>query len=539
MPERVFEGCVASTGLAEGRLVLLPEVEPVARAAGAPAEERRRLERAIVAARRELLALAEADDPEAAEIIEVQLSLLDDPELVMPAWQAIQAGRPAARAWSDALALLIAEYEVAEDEYFRARAADLEDLKLRVLAVLAGARPPCSGHLDGAVIVGRELTPSRFLEIDWSRCRGAALLGGSTTSHVAQLARSREVPLLTGLQARVGQLREGAPVLIDAETGRLVQDPEPTSLARQQERTSARQARAAAEARFLPEPALTGAGRRVEVMVNVDDPSALDRLDPAHCDGIGLTRTEFLLHGDRPPDETAHHAAYARLLAWAGGRPVVVRTLDGGGDKPLPGLDDGPEDNPLLGLRGVRLSLRHRAAFRLQLRALARAAVDGDLRVMVPMVTVPDELEQVRALLDEAMAGLAAEGVPARRPPLGIMVEVPAAALSIDRFEADFLAIGSNDLTQYVTAASRTDGRLARLFDPCHPAVLELICRVAAHGRATGRAVTVCGDMAGDPGRLHALLGCGVSALSVAPSVLGPVKAAIAAFEARNRDGAA
>jgi phosphotransferase system enzyme I (PtsI) len=219
---------------------------------------------------------------------------------------------------------------------------------------------------------------------------------------------------------------------------------------------------------------------------------------------------------------------YRRLAEWAGGRPVVIRTLDAGADKPVPGLTEEGESNPFLGLRGVRLTLRHEAIFRTQLRALARAAAHGAVEVMIPMVTVPDELRAASRLLDEEAASLAAAGVPHRRPPLGMMVEVPAAAVAIDLFDADFYSIGSNDLTQYVTAAGRDIAAVSALADTGHPAVLRLIEHVAAHGAATGRKVSLCGDAGGDPRLIPDLLRRGVRALSVAAPLVAATKAAIA-----------
>jgi phosphotransferase system enzyme I (PtsI) len=226
--------------------------------------------------------------------------------------------------------------------------------------------------------------------------------------------------------------------------------------------------------------------------------------------------------------EEAQFRIYARLLAWAAGRPVTIRTLDAGGDKPIPGLTPEGESNPFLGLRGIRLSLARPDVFRPQLRALARAAAVGPLKVMLPMVTVPREVEATRALLAEAVTELAAKGVAATMPRLGMMVEVPAAALNVGAFAVDFYSIGSNDLVQYVTATSRDCAAVAGLHDPLDPAVLELIARVVAHGAATGREVGLCGDMASDPRYLPALLDRGLTSISVAPARLAKVKAQIA-----------
>jgi phosphoenolpyruvate-protein phosphotransferase (PTS system enzyme I) len=243
-------------------------------------------------------------------------------------------------------------------------------------------------------------------------------------------------------------------------------------------------------------------------------------------------RTEFLFHGAAGlPDEERQYAVYRRILDWAGDRPVTFRTLDAGGDKPIPGLTVDDEANPFLGLRGLRLSLARPEVFRVQLRALCRAAVAGNAKIMLPMVAVPRELEAARGILDAVVAELAQAKIAARRPPLGIMVEVPAAAIAVDRFRADFFSIGSNDLTQYVMAAARDLDSVAELSDAGDPAVLRLIAAVADFGRRSGREVSLCGDAGSDPVLAAKLLTAGLRALSVAPPAVGRVKAAIARYQ--------
>ncbi len=241
-------------------------------------------------------------------------------------------------------------------------------------------------------------------------------------------------------------------------------------------------------------------------------------------------RSEFLFRDGKPlPDEEAQYRAYCRFLEWAGGKPVTIRTLDIGGDKPIRGLTPDGERNPFLGLRGVRLTLAKEDVFRTQLRALARAALHGKLKVMVPMITVASELQATAGLLDEVMAELAEAGIPAKRPPLGIMVEVPAVALAPELLsKAAFFSIGSNDLTQYVMAAARDETSVAALSDPSHPAVLKLIATVAGYGAEHGIEVSLCGDMASEPRLVPALIAAGLRRLSVSPLAIGRVKAALA-----------
>jgi len=265
----------------------------------------------------------------------------------------------------------------------------------------------------------------------------------------------------------------------------------------------------------------------VRVMINVARPEELSTIDPEHVDGIGLVRTEFLFHGrERLPDEEEQYRVYSTIAKWAAGRPVTIRTLDAGGDKPISGLTREHESNPFLGVRGVRLSLRRPEILMIQLRALARAAVDGNVKVMVPMVTLPDELGQCRAMLAQAVRELLAEGVPAKPPPLGMMVEVPAAALSIEAFDADFYSIGSNDLLQYLMAASRDEPELSALASP-GPAFWRVAREMAQHGRGVQREVSLCGDLASDIRHVPDLLRCGLRTLSVAPAALAAVKAAV------------
>ena len=238
-------------------------------------------------------------------------------------------------------------------------------------------------------------------------------------------------------------------------------------------------------------------------------------------------RTELLFEGKALPDEDTQLAAYRAILLWADGRPVTIRTLDAGGDKPIAGLTPDGESNPFLGLRGVRLTLRRPDVFKIQLAALCRAACHGTLEIMVPMIAVPRELEQVRILLDDVIQDLAARGIDHLRPALGMMVEVPSAALTPNRFDAAFFSIGSNDLTQYVMAAGRDIDSVADLARSDDPAVLQLIAHVVSHGKATGRKVSLCGDAGGDPALINTLLKTGLTTLSMSPGLVAQAKAMI------------
>src|SRR6266436_1964835 len=486
---RRIQGRSAAPGIALGPLVRLAPVEHGVRQYRSAAEGRQAILDALAASQEDLSALAhQAGDDEAEAILAFQIALLDDDSLIAPALARIDVGDGANQAWSAAIDPEIASYDAAEDPYFRARASDLRDLRDRVLRHLAGETdqivPP------GVILAADDMPPSTFLATDWQD-GGLVLRRGSPSSHVAILARSRGVPMIVGVD--VDHLEDGADALLDADAGLLVVNPDSDMRTdycqRRAEQSEARQAAAS-----FCGPALTATGELVRVMINVTGLAELEGLDPAHVDGIGLMRTEFLFQGrEKLPTEEEQYQIYKRMLEWAAGRPVTIRTLDAGGDKPIAGLTQSGDINPFLGVRGVRLSLRHLDVFRAQLRALARAAVAGNLKVMIPMV------------------------------------EVPAAALTIEDFNADFFSIGSNDLIQYVAAASRDEPQLADLARPSR-AVFGLIGHVVNYANRCGREASLCGDMAGDPAQVAALLDQGLRSFSVVPGALGPVKAAIARY---------
>ena len=531
MAERRLVGRSAAPGLAQGVVQVLEAPRPAGRAAGTCEEERAALLTAIAGARAETTALAAAATGEAADMLAFQAAMLDDEELWRPVLCAIEAGTPVLAAWEGAMAEEAASYAASSDPAFAARATDLDDIRDRVLAHLSPGPAPAEAF-PGAVIAAADLTLSRFLSIDWLNGGAIVLTRGSPAGHVAMLARARGVPMVVGVGG-AAQALTGHEALVDAAAGEVVLDPDEATRAAFAARMGEAAAARGRADRFRAGLAYTADGTRIAVHLNVGDATDLDGLDPIICDGIGLVRTELLFHDGAGvlPDEDAQYAAYRRVADWAAGRPVVIRTLDAGGDKPIPGVTPDGESNPFLGLRGLRLSLCSPGLFRMQLRALARAAAHGDVRVMLPMVTVPEEVQAVRALVEAVLAELVEEGIRAARPRLGIMVEVPAAAICVERFEAEFFSIGSNDLTQYVTAAGRDIGSVAGLADPLNPAVLRLIEAVTRHGRMVGCEVSLCGDAAADPRCVGPLLRAGLRSLSVPPAAVGRTKEAIAAVD--------
>ncbi|MDP1730928.1 MAG: phosphoenolpyruvate--protein phosphotransferase [Devosia sp.] len=517
------KGIVASVGYASGPLFLIDAATGTYVANGAPDTEAARLHAAIAQARAEVATLMSSADDDSALILEFQMAMMEDESLAAPAFAAIGGGNDAANAWIAALNKEIDGYDTAEDSYFRARGADLRDIHDRVLRALTGAaalRAPA-----GAVLFGRDLSPTQFLATDWAKGGGIVLLRGSTTSHVAMLARARGIPMLVG----VGDLQAANDhfVLVDAEHGKVTVLPDAAERHEFLKASTAHLQLMNLARTQMGEPAVTADGAAIEVLVNVAEPTDVDRIDPEICAGVGLMRTEFLFnHG--LPDEETQYAAYRHVLAWAGNRPVTIRTVDAGGDKPVRGFTV-EETNPFLGLRGIRLSLSRPEVFRVQIRALLRAAVIGNLKVMFPMISLASEYAAAKALFDEETAALAAAGVPHKMPPLGIMVEVPAVAIAPEAFaDVAFFSIGSNDLTQYVMAAGRDNGAVAALSDVRHPAILALIEKVTRYGAANDISVSLCGDAGGDPQAIPFLLRAGLRQLSVAPAQLPLAKAAIA-----------
>ena len=529
---RILRGTPASPGYAEGPLFRLEAASGAARIKGSPPEEENALEDAIAATVEGLAALIEEASDEAVGMLEFQIAMLEDDALAAPAFNAILDGEAADTAWRAALEAEILGYEASGDDYFAARAADLRDIRDQVFGALAGEEASAAPH--GAILFGQDIAPTRFLATDWSHGGGVALTRGSTASHVAMLARSRGVPMVVGLGEDIDA---SGHALLDAEHGRLTLKPDgedAEAFAASADLYAARQADAQ---RWLLRPAATADGTPVRVLVNVADPSEVDAIDIASCDGVGLMRTEFLFGAASGlPDEDTQYAAYARVLDWAAGKKVTIRTVDAGGDKPVPGFTV-EETNPFLGLRGIRLSLARPDVFRVQIRALLRAAVHGDLKVMFPMVAIADEYANAVALFHEEAAALSSHGVPHALPALGIMVEVPSVAIAPEAFsDVAFFSIGSNDLTQYVMAAARDNGSVAALNSVANPAVLRLIGGVAAFGAARSIPVGLCGDAGGDPAAIPALLAAGLRDLSVAPALLATTKATIAACTLQEQD---
>jgi phosphocarrier protein FPr len=521
-----LEGVPASSGIViaparhPAELVAVTEETPT----GDPASELVRLDEARAAARADIEAAkqkiaAEAGATEAG-IFEAHLLLLEDAALLDPARRAIEDGRGAAAAWRAAVEEAAAAYRALDDPYLRERAADVDDVGGRVLRHLTGAAAP--GGIDSpGVLVVRDLTPGDAAALDRDLVLGLAVARGGATSHAAILARALGIPSVVGLGDPVLAVAEGTPVVVDGDAGTLEVDP-PREVVIERERAAAAAQELGQRARDRArEPARTQDGTTIEVAANVGSPQDAAGAVELGADGIGLLRTEFLfLDRDDAPSEDEQRAVYEQIAAAMDGRPVIVRTLDAGADKPLPFLRQAPEDNPFLGVRGIRLGLARPELLRTQLRAIAAVAERHPIKIMFPMVTTVAEYRAARALLEEIDA-----------PPIevGVMVEVPALALAADRFarEVDFFSIGTNDLTQYTMAAERGNETLAPLLAGPVPPVLKLIAAVTAAARTHDRWVGVCGELAGDPAAAVVLAGLGVDEVSMAAGRIPEVKEAL------------
>lgn len=526
----VLTGVSASPGLATGAARHLHGATgpPPDREAESPEREHERLQQGLESARRAIAndreAIAGRAGEAEAEIFDAHLALLDDEAMLGPAGEEIDAGAAADHAWHDAAERVAARYRALQDPLLAERATDVLDIGRRVVDALQGEQDSTFDQA-GIVIVG-ELTPADAAALDPALVRGIAAAHGAVTAHAAILARALGLPAVVGLGEGVLAIGEGTPVLLDADAATLQVQP-PAGVLREAERRRERDARRRAAARkSAHEPGATRDGARVQVFANVGSAGEAARAVELGAEGVGLLRTEFLfLDRAELPDEAEQAETLRQVARGLNGRPLVVRTLDAGADKPLPALQMPVEANPFLGVRGIRLALQHRDVLATQFRAILRVAADYPLKVMLPMVATLQEVREARAGLAQARAetGIAAA------LQLGIMVEVPAAALTAARLaeHVDFFSLGTNDLTQYTMAADRGDERLASLLAGPQPAVLRLVQVTVEAAAARGRRVGVCGELAGDPAAAVLLVGLGVTELSMAPALIAEAKTAL------------
>jgi multiphosphoryl transfer protein len=520
-----LSGVCAVPGFAVGRATRIErrEIEVKEQGAGA-AHEREELDRARSNVRLRLERVRNAGGAARQEIISAHLEFLDDPTLNESAHEHIAQGKSAGYAWRDAIRRSIAALESLDDSRLRERADDLLDVEAHVLLALAGeARPMHLPLPEQAVLLADDLLPSELTALDGRRLVAIALSGGGATSHVAILAAAMEIPMLIGLGPELRNIAEGQTLIVDADSGTLYIAPTPEAVAKGRSTVEARLARGAALRLAAAKECHSLDGTRVEIFANLGSVTDAIAAVASGAEGCGLLRTEFLfIDRETPPTEDEQVQAYQSIANTLGGRPLILRMMDVGGDKPLRYLPLPPEANPALGLRGVRTALLHPDLMRTQLRAALRVQPFGVMRLLIPMITDLSEILAVRGVIDELTAELKLEG----RVSLGAMIETPSAALTAAVLiqAVDFLSIGSNDLTQYTLAMDRGHSELARRTDALHPAVLQLIAAAASAGDAAGKLVAVCGGVAADRTAVPILLGLGVRELSVVPAAIPALK---------------
>jgi len=493
-----------------------------------------RLHKALEQARQELIHLQQevaVHHPETARIFEFQRLMLEDPTLVeaieerirQAAWNAEAAANEVFQEW-------VARFEQEGTEIARQRSADVRDIGQRTIRILLGLPEGTSLQAisEPVIVVARDLTPSDTARLNREIVKGVCTVGGGVTSHVAILARMWNIPAVVGIEESVLDIPDGTLVALDGDTGQLVINPSAETLAIYQERQARRAVQVAEALRRSQEMAVTKDGHRVEVFANIGDIASAREALSMGAEGVGLLRTEFLFV-DRAtmPDEEEQYAAYRAIADVMEDRPLIIRTLDIGGDKPLPYLDLPPETNPFLGVRAIRLTLRRPDLFQAQLRAILRAGVGHNVKIMFPMVATVEEVIQAQEALEEAKAALAKVGIPyATDVETGIMIETPAAAVIADVLapRVHFFSIGSNDLTQYVLACDRTNEQLSSLYQQLNPAVLRLLRDVIEAAHAAGIYVGLCGELAGEPKAIPLLLGLGLDEFSMTPAAIPQAK---------------
>ena len=528
---RSLRGVGASPGVAIGNVFQLRHPDAVIEERAAdPNQERRALDAAIASAHLQLEALrtrmaAESDSGHAA-IFGAHQELLEDPEVLDEAAKQIRNGASAAFAWRAAYTAQAERLFGLKNQLLAGRAVDMKDVGRRVLHLLIGDDDSSPLIPPDSIVIADDLAPSEAASLNPANVRGFCTTMGSSTSHVAILARGLGIPAVAGINPRALDVPPGTRVVLDGDAGTLDLDPSADEEREVRKRQSAAETRKAGEHAAAGQPAITLDGHRVEVVANIGDEAEGEKVVEAGGEGVGLLRSEFLFMDRRTaPDEDEQTRVYSAVAKALGpDRILVIRTLDVGGDKPLSYMPIAAEANPFLGERGIRLMYSHPEILRTQIRAILRAAPNGKVAIMFPMIATLNEWRDARNMVDEERAALAAPELQ-----IGIMVETASAALLSARFaeEADFFSIGTNDLTQYTLAMDRTNPRLAKELDALHPAVLKLIDLTVKGAKQHNRWVGLCGALASDPEAVPVLIGLGIHELSVSVPVLASIKARV------------
>ncbi len=545
---RFLNGLAGSPGVGIGTAAAIyPPAELQAvpdRAAEDPAREEAALRDAFSAVRAEIQTLSarmkDVLPPEEHALFDAYALMLDGESLLGGALARVRTGNWAPGALRATIQEHVQRFEEMHDTYLRERGEDIRDLGRRILIHLQSRTPAAKDYPEHAILIGEEISATQLAEIPRERLAGVVCLRGSGTSHVAILARAMGIPAVVGVEdLRIGRL-DGQPLIVDGYQGRVYV--RPNAVVRKEfQRLAAQEARLTSGLEALHDlPAETPDGVRIPLYVNTGLLADIGPSLRSGAEGVGLYRTElpFMIR-DRFPGEDEQCALYRQVLRAFAPRPVTLRTLDVGGDKALPYFPV-HEENPFLGWRGIRISLDHPEIFITQLRAMLRADAEvRNLQVLLPMVSRVAELDEALQLIRRAYQELVAEGESVRMPPLGAMIEVPSAVYQAEAFarRVDFLSVGTNDLTQYLLAVDRNNGRVAALYDSLHPAVLRALLQVVEGAHRHGKPVSVCGEMAGDPAAAVLLLGMGIDSLSTSTANLPRVKWVIRSFpQARARE---
>lgn len=467
-------------------------------------------------------------------IFDAHLAILEDPIFMNEIQGIMQRQYKAAEvAVKEAINHFVTMFELLDDEYMKERALDIKDVGNRLLKHLLGAsETTIPTDTQPYILVAKELSPSQLVHLNPKDVLGIVMLLGGKTSHSAIMARALGIPLVLGLEGKVAKpFQTGDTVIVDGEYGIVYIAPPQDVIACYEVRRDAYVQEADKFKKIVSLPGVTLDGFAVQLAANISSTRELDIADQNGAEGVGLFRTEFM-YMDRsyPPSEAEQFAVYVEVAEHCKGKPVMIRTLDVGGDKPMDYLNLPEEDNPFLGYRAIRICLDRQDLFKTQLRAILRASAYGSIMLMFPMVTSVNEVREAKAIMDRAKAELREEGLPFNEElPVGIMIEVPAAAIIADRLaqEVDFFSIGTNDLVQYTLAVDRMNEQIAHMYDPFHPAVLRLIRYTAQAAKQAGIMVGVCGEMAGDPRAVPIWLALGVNKLSMSSRSIPRVKAAV------------